>query len=340
MNAWRVWALTFQLSTSAALGLLQLGVERARADVTQPERGAAPKAPVVLDSQACPAVAQDELRELIALELAPRRLAGPRENLEPHVVHARIHCADNHARLSVEDSTEDRRQELELDLQETMPAARTRLLALTLSELIATLDMELAQPARAAANAPPGPPAANQARLSAETCRGHWWLGAGLAREGRPALLAPALHSGVLWYVPELPLALWVDLLGSHGRRTLSEGSLSTWTLAGSALLGARLQTTWVEVLLGAGVRLGYARLAGAAHGDALSGGAVASWWWGPLVSAGLLIRLHGRWGVRTALELAYVAKPVRGLDSKAQAAYALERLQLHALVAVSVGFR
>jgi hypothetical protein len=57
-------------------------------------------------------------------------------------------------------------------------------------------------------------------------------------------------------------------------------------------------------------------------------------------VSAGLLIRLHGRWGVRTALELAYVAKPVRGLDSKAQAAYALERLQLHALVAVSVGFR
>jgi hypothetical protein len=297
---------------------------------------------VLLDSSACASVPAAELRHLLALELAPRRLAAPGEVAadDPRATHARIRCSSNQARLSV-DGRAGRRQELELDLQETMASARTRLLALTLSELIATLEMETAQTAHPplADGQAAAPTAANPVRVP-EAWRGQWWLGAGLAREGRPALLAPALHSGLLWYVKQLPLAFQFDLLGSRGQRALAEGRLTAWTLAGSAALLARVRTAWLDVLLGAGARLGYARLDGATRTGSLAAGAVSGAWWGPLLHGSLMLRLHQRWGLRAALELAYVAKPVRGLDSNGGPAYALERVQLHALLALSVAFR
>jgi hypothetical protein len=335
MNAGRVAAL-------ALLAFQCACIQRARAQTPGPDGSLAAKPPVVLDSSACAAVPEAELRDLVALELAPRRLAAPGQlPAELRTTQASITCSENQARLRVLDSSLGRRQELELDLEETMAPARTRLLALTLSELIATLDMEVFQPADRSeaderAAEPPG------TRTPQNDWHGHVWLGLGLAREGRPALLAPALHGGFAWYSAQLPLALQVDVLASRGRRTVAEGSLTAWTLAGSAALLARFASAWLDVLLGGGLRLGYARLEGTTGSQAgtLSAGPLAGVWWGPLLSGSLLIHLHGRWGLRTALELAYVAKPVRGLDSQGAPAYALERLQLHALLALTVGFR
>jgi hypothetical protein len=323
------------LALALALFLTWQGLTLERASAQTP--GPAAKPAVVLDNSACLAVPQAELRKLVALELSPRRLVAPGE-LDPDTpsTTARVVCSANQARLSVQDAAQGKQQELELDLEETMPAAHARLLALTLCELIATLDMEVA------GSGPEPAAAARDKRTTLDPWRGHWWLGAGIAREGSPALLAPALHSGMVWFLPRLPLALQLDLLGSHGRRTLAEGKLSSWTFSASPALTARLRSTWVDVLLGAGLRLGYARLEGSsqAAAEVAALAPVSGFWWGPLLSGSLLIRLHQRWGLRTALELAYVAKPVRGLDSQGEPAYALEHLQLHALLALSVAFR
>jgi hypothetical protein len=220
-----------------------------------------------------------------------------------------------------------------------MASARTRLLALALSELIATLEMEGED---AAFRPEPSVPASNapKAEASDATERGHAWLGVGFSRAGQPALWGVAVHGGGLWHLGALPLAVQLDLQGTRAERRFSEGQVTARTLAGSLALSAVLRRSWLEAALGAGLSLGYGWLQGSsASSTDVTGNLVRAPWWGPSLQGSVLVPVRRRWGIRAALGLAYVAKPVRGLDSTGRPAYALEGFQWLGALALSMGF-
>jgi hypothetical protein len=287
---------------------------------------------VMLDSSACEGLPAEALRELVALELAPRPLYTPAQaGAAQLAIAARLSCSGSQAALRVKDTRHGERQELTLDLAETMPSARTRLVALAISELVASLELE--------AQAGPAPPPKRAA--PAVRWRGHAWLAAGVWRAGRPAMLGWCAHGGGLWYIAKLPLALSADVFGTRAEQTLSAGRVTAWTLSGSLALGLGLRRSFLEAALAAGLRLGYASLAGAAPADAQSttSDAVRAPWWGPLLTGSLLVPVYQRLGIRAALDLTYIAKPVRGLDASGATAYALERFALHAALGVGLAF-
>lgn len=297
---------------------------------------------VVLDSRGCAEIPQQELRDLVALELSPRPLFGPGGVARgARASFARLACNGTRAELRVDDPERGASQQLELDLAETMASARTRLVALALSELIATLEMEredaVAQPEPAVPVAKA--PTAGGA-YAATTERGRAWLGLGFSRAGQPALWGVAMHGGGRWQLGALPLAAQLDLRGTRAQRGLSEGQVSAWTLAGSVALAAVLRRSWLEAALAAGLSLGYGWLRGSSASSVeVAGNLVRAPWWGPSLEGSVLVPVRRRWGIRAALELGYVAKPVRGLDSTGQPAYALEGFQLLGTAAVSVSF-
>jgi hypothetical protein len=314
---WEVWLGTLAL---CALGVG--AVQPARASEVQARR------PVVLDGFACDLVGERELRELFALELAPRPLWTQSDAPTASApIRAQVRCSAAQAHLRVEDTGLERSQELDLDLEETIPEARARLLALTLSELVATLDMESlsrrSAPAEAQAQAPP--PRAFAAHS------GRFWLGAGVTREGRPRVFGPSLQSGLLWRLGSLPIAAQAEADASWGRRALSLGDIQTWNVAVSPSIALPVRLPRLELVFAVGVGLGYARIAGEVHDPAsqLRAHVVAGPWWGPFLSAAALLPIQPRWALRAGLALSYVATPVRGLDPVGEVTYALAGLPL-----------
>jgi hypothetical protein len=289
---------------------------------------------VEVDASACSDVAASELRALVALELAPRTVAAPGTDATfPEVTRARVRCSSGRAHLLVEEAESGRKQELELDLRETLEAARTRLVALTLAELVATLTIEPTHMAEVAQ-----PSAAHAERAQPPPWRKRVWLGAGLAREGRPHILAPTLQTGLLYPVARLPIALQTELLASRGRHDVTAGSITTWSLAGSAAAATRFRVGWAELVLGVGARLGYARLEGIAGKDnTLSGRSLSGAFWGPLLSGCAFAPLATRWGLRAGLDVVYIVMPVRGLDASGKVVYALGGLQLQANMSITL---
>jgi hypothetical protein len=312
---------------------------RARAEAPAQEGGGRA---VMLDNAACAVLPAEALRELVALELAPRPLLAPDQTgAAEAAISAQLVCSGTQAALRVEDTRRGEQQELTLDLAETMPSARTRLVALAISELVASLELEAqaspAQP-KPAAKSPAAPHARGSAAVEG---RGHAWLAAGLSRAGEPAMLGWCLHGGTLWYIAKLPLALQADVFGTRAEQTLGAGQVTAWTLSGSLSLALGLRRPWIETALGAGFRVGYASLAGrpTAEAPATAPGSVHAAWWGPVLSGSLLVPVYRRLGIRAALDLAYIAKPVRGLDATGATAYALERFALLASLGLGLGF-
>lgn len=290
---------------------------------------------VVLDSSHCGSVARDELRELVALELAPRPVQSPREvPADASITRAELTCSETRARLFVRDAARQQQHELGLDLAQIDPPARARLIALALAELIATVDMEpVSAPERADETAAPEPSAA--LRLG----RSSWWLGAGLSRAGRPRVLAPSLQTGVVARLARLPLALLSDLQLQRGARTVGPGRMVVWTTSGSLGLAGMLRAGPAELALGLGMRLGYARLVGEAGAADVSIAAhtVQGLWWGPSSAVSALLPLHGRFSLRAGLDIGWIARGVRGLDNGGMAAFRLEGLLLQATLGVSL---
>lgn len=148
------------------------------------------------------------------------------------------------------------------------------------------------------------------------------------------------MHSGLLWQFGRLPLALQAQLLASRGRRTANDGGVVAWSAVGSMALALRFRAAqWLDLMCGAGAALGYARLQGTPNEEsALMGRSVFGVFWGPSLSIGALVPVRTRWGLRAGIDLTYIVKPLRGLDSAGRTTYALEKLQLHATVAVVAG--
>lgn len=292
---------------------------------------------VALDSSACDVIARDELHQLIALELAPRKVRSLERPLDgPVLTRARVTCSDTQARLIVEDALRGRREELSLDLREIASAARPRLVALSLAELIATVDMEPAPSAAVVAPPRKDPTTRRNDELAVRASR--VWLVAGVAREGRPAMRLVSLQTGFTGALARWPVALQGALQLQRGERAVSAGDVVVWTASGTAAIGGQLALAWVELTLGLGLRLGYARLHGEAdRSAAVAGRTVSGLWWGPTAFVGAVLPAHTRWGVRCGLDLGHVAKDVRGYDGAGSGATSIAGFQLQATLGLSV---
>jgi hypothetical protein len=270
------------------------------------------------------------IRELISLELAPRvvRLGG--EALEDRqTTGVVLTCEADRAQIVVRDPARPN-QALELDLSTIAAPARARLIALSLAELLATADME------PAANVPeipePAPPRPRPRDSS-------MWLAAGIVREGEPRLLAPSLQTGLVLNVAGLPLAAVMALDAQRGARDVPAGRVTLWTVSGSAGPATQLHAGPLELGLGAGVRLGYARMIGDADETqaAVSGHTVSGLWWGPTLGASASWRVRAAWGIRAGVDLSWIARAVRGTDSGSAAVLALDGLLVQATLGLSL---
>jgi hypothetical protein len=290
---------------------------------------------VVLDSSQCAGIPATELHELMALELAPRALRLPGDvDEDADVTRAQLRCDANSARLVVREATRSP-QELVLDLSSIDVRARARLLALTLAELLATAELEGVPPA-----ALPAPERADDGYAPwRSAARSSGWLGAGLVREGRPRVLAPSLQTGLVSGLGSLPLALIGELQVQRGERDVSAGRVTVWTASGSLGPAAIVPAGPFDLGLGVAARVGYARLIGEADAGqaSIAGHAVSGFWWGPTLAASAIWRLRARLGLRAGVDLTWVARAVRGVDSANTLVYELDGLIVHATLGVSL---
>lgn len=314
---------------SALVCLLPANAVVAQAEV-EPGRGPRRRV-VVLDDSACSGVPASELRELVRLELAPRVLRVASD--DDATTRVLLTCDTNSARLVVREAARPA-QELVLDLSSIVVAARARLIALSLAELLATAEMEPRTP-------PPEPaaePEAPSPRLPARRSSG--WLAAGLVRQGAPRLLAPSLQTGLVLNVAGLPLALVAELDAQRGQREVRAGHVTSWTASGSVGPATQLRAGALDLVLGAGLRLGYARLIGdadTAQESSVTGQVVSALWWGPTAGASATVRLRARWGLRAGVDLSWIARAVRGTDSSDTTVFELDGLLVHATLGLSL---
>lgn len=302
--------------------------ERANAQERASER-----TPVVLHSAGCANLAQAELRELIALELAPRMVIAEADALAgTPSAHATLRCDARAAHVSLQTAAQ-REHQVQLDFAEIQPAARPRLVALALSELLATADMEgqtTAPPRLAAA-----PPARSETPAQGGPVQRSLWLAAGLAREGRPRLLAPLGQLGFRLRLGRLPLAFDTALFGAAGQRTLRIGRVQAFSFGGALAVAYAPALGPVVLGLGAGVTLGYAALRGL--GTEMAGRSVAGLVWGPTVLMNAVWSLSARWGLRAGIDLAYLLQSVEGSDPDGRRLFTFGGLSLHATLGVAV---
>ncbi|MET0388007.1 MAG: hypothetical protein ABW321_18690, partial [Polyangiales bacterium] len=174
----------------------------------------------------CADVSGQDVRALVALEVAPRPVAAA-DGVEGTTTHAWLECLGDAARMWVADPARSAPLQVSVTLGDLAPAARPRLLALAMAELIATSRLRRPQPT--AADAP-------------EPLVLQLWLGAGAAREGEPAWLAPAIALGAVG--ARAFLALTLDVRATRGERTTDAASLTSFDLSVAAGTAWRLASS------------------------------------------------------------------------------------------------
>jgi hypothetical protein len=330
-SAWTLAVASAALGPGAALAA---GVSHA---------GALP--PVRLDVDPCVSVEPARLIELLQLELTVLTDAGASPP-QPKT-RARIACDGATVVLSVSDEAGAEVTERRLDWTDYPPGSRPRLLALTLSEMIARRWKE----------APVAPQVAFPAALASTETR----IGSGkdprplvlgllatVERLGRPPTTTSGLDLVLAWRARP-----WLEVFGGGRAATSSfdttPGRVSTHTL--SVLLAGLLGLTQGRFWLGAGpgVRGGWAWLRGepraSASTTATAGRPLNAAWWGPVVVGAVGLQASRHLVVLLNLEAGYVARPVVG-DVAAPgpapgptATVALDRLWLTASAGVAWRF-
>ena len=105
---------------------------------------------IQLDVLDCALVSGASVRELVALEVAPRRVLAVGRTAES-VTHAVLSCAAGIAHISVDDTRLATPLRLEIALRDLDPPARSRLVALAIAELITTGKLQRSSGSGAAA---------------------------------------------------------------------------------------------------------------------------------------------------------------------------------------------
>lgn len=298
---------------------------------------------VHLDIADCGNVRGDEVRALIALELKPRlRIATADEAAA--ALSASLSCASPEvATISVAAPGDATPLRLDVDLSKAAPPARTRLLALSVAELIATRRLQRQEPA-----APPAAPVQDEpAQVTPvrespsqdEPARAglRLWIGPALARAAAPATTLLGASAGIAQSFGVLSLN--AELQALFGSAELTDANVAVQALSARVALAPQLTLGSFVLSAGAGVRAGHVRLAADAQRPQLIGDTFSGLWFGPLALAALDVDVARPGSLRIELEAGYVARGVAGQDTHAQTLLAMRGLWISALAAVGLAF-
>jgi hypothetical protein len=299
---------------AAAVVLVVRG--RARAD--------APRPPIVLVLDPCAAVDAEEVRRLVPIEmgapLAPAAGDGADAAGPGGTTHVFVGCVPGSpqlVRLEVRDPENGRRVDRVITLVGDSKTDQARLVAIVAVELVATSRTELREAPSAATPAPdaralavavtpaPVPPAARWRALALGSLR-HF---AGLPR------LLPGGGLGVERASPR-GFAVALDVLAEGGAAPTALGDVDTFIGSLGALVAWRVDRGRLGGELGAGGRVGLARLAGEAPRGATGSVQLLTQtapWAGPLVAARAQAALGQRVVLSLGGELGYVTSAVVG---------------------------
>lgn len=231
-----------------------------------------------LSLEDCPGAPAAATTKLVQLELAG----------EPAEVSLR--CQGETANIVVRGTSP-----MSLSLTATPPAARPRLLAISIAELVATSRLE-----------GPTPPLALPKPRAVSL-----WLEAGAAIA--PDLWSPTLLAGGSYGYRILAQA---DLALEAGRRETRAATLYARMLSLSVAPLVPVLRGRTSVALGVGMRLGWAWLSASSRREGVVGQGLSGLYAASIARAMMAVVLHERWSLRLDLELGYVVKAVRGLDA------------------------
>lgn len=269
----------------------------------------APRA-VVLDVPDCMEVLGSTVKELVALELAPR-MQVVAASTEPTLTGG-VQCSVP-VLLTVVDPARAEPLYVDLDLAAAAPLARPRLLALTLAELITTSQLERPPAVRTAEPEATQPEPDDGDDGARESPALQLWVAPSLSIAGEPALPMVGAELGVAYALGPVLLALDGQARFAQSDRSSSDVAVRALS-AGLAVLPVLLDDG-VQLAAGAGVRAGHAALTATSHDPDVAAADVLGLWLGPMAVASLHLPLSPGLAVRFALEGGYFARPAIGFD-------------------------
>ncbi len=288
----------------------------------------------------CADVSPAEVRRIAALELHAETSDPPVH--DEGTTRVELACEGQSARIEVLDPLTGKTLARKIALARIATAARSRLLALAVAELVSASWIELetnptpaAEPVapvvrpedRAAVReivreriAPPPSPAVTAPAPLPAPAEGvapvRWRLQGELGARWMAVDSSPLLGlGGRITLDPTHTVGLDLDLLGEHATSTVPLGTVALDAVSVGAVV--RLRRDWgrLSVHGGPGARVGYARVSGSPVSTATAvGHEVDGLWGGPLGSVGLDYTMSGGLSLGVGLEAGDVVLPVRGV--------------------------
>ena len=333
--------------------------------------------PVVLNLPDCLDAPSADVAKLVALELAPRLRVVPAADAGARaLLAATVACPPGkRAQLTVHDPTRATPLRVELDLARTAPEARTRLLALTLAELIATSRLERSAASRSnparTQTSPAGPDAGSSADRdsSADTGKSadgdssadgdrsadtdspaeagsstpaaepngplRFWLAPGFSRAGAPGTLLFGVDAGGGRDLG--PFVLGLELQGRWGQAGLDQAEVSVRMFSAAVTATPAIALGEVELLLGPGLRVGYGRLAARSLRADLTGDTLEGVFLGPIGVAAAQLGISRYSALRCALEVGYASRSLVGNAADSRELLALRGVWLSATLGLAL---
>lgn len=266
----------------------------------------------------CGEVSGQQIEKLVELELRSRENLSLELDGSGAGLRASLACSGDAAVITVEDPTRGAPLVLEMQLAQTRLEARPRLLALAIAELIATSRLEHV-PVAAAANEDEKNDGAERSREEepsdeADRARVSVWLAGGLASEFQPRHWAGIFAAGASFSVARFSVDAELGFEGAT--ETSSQANVRARAASLALAPSFALVRDACEWRIGIGARASYAWLQAVAREAALRAGTVSGVVIEPFVTTTLVAPIASTWFVRVALDLGYVAKPLRGVDA------------------------
>jgi hypothetical protein len=277
---------------------------------------------VQLEIDPCVAAPADEIRRIVAVELGALLEVGGDATVDRTRV--RVGCEQSAITLRVDDPITGKSLARTIDLADAIPAARGRLVALAIAELVSAswTELEVNPEPRVRPSGPRPSAEARDAALAAVLARTDHAtpLRSRLALEasgerffGGTGVLAGA---GLRFARDSFdPLGWMVDAQAHHGSQATPLGRVSTDVIGLGAIVAVHRAWSTLDVHLGGGVRGGAVELSGVADPMTVAR-ASRFWasWFGVLAVGSVGVTIARRFVVEATLEGGEVVVPVGGL--------------------------
>ncbi len=258
---------------------------------------AAPHPAVSLSVDACAGVDEAQVAGQVKIELGADLAPA-----SPEVTRVQVRCDGDALVLIVNDPITGKSLERRVDLGAAAPKARTRLLAIAISELVSASWTELETnptPVVAPAGPPPAPSAKAAVRdtVTARTFAPHMFATLGLDFRAFPGATGTGMLVGLgaRFATAGAGLGFSVDLVTSQGKGVtgaLGQVSVDLVGVGAVVTYGARVGGATLAGELG--LRGGSARLGGVPVDDSIEGRSVRGAFGGPIVGGSAVVRVFG----------------------------------------------